>query len=489
MGVVLMRRPRNFSLPIAFACASLALAQPRAERESPQRLVKLSVAAGNAQGEPVTDLQPADLQIREDGKVRPVVFFRFAGSKRPIEPPAAGEFVNRPAPTPTLILLDRWNERTGTAASAWFSIVAALQHMESVDRVYIYYLTSQGDLFPVHPLPAPGTDLRAAPDPSPADLRAKLDEAVHKLQGFRNIDAQDPVLRANTTFQALNALGSQMASIAGRKNLIWVTHGIPLLTSLVTTGEWADFTPQVRNLSAAAAESQIAIYTVDQSAAGAGADPSGSARLALQMFSGLTGGRWYPSDTAERAIADSIADGRANYRVAYYSPLREKDRKEHKIKVEAARKGIRVRTRESYFGQAMEPEPEALEEAAFMSGRSSPFDAAEIGLRVRVSRPAGKPLHFNIRVDPADVLLERRGEMYQGRLGVMLAFYSEGLPKGVSAPIHVDLGLTKEQLSNILKEGILIPTDAPVSDEIQRVRVMVFDQGIQGLGSVTFPVK
>jgi len=237
--------PRPLAFSIALACSSCALVCA-AELESPQRLVSLEVAAISAAGDPVTDLHEAEIQVREDGKLRPVVFFRFAGNNRPLAMAAPGEFVNRPAPAPTLILLDRWNQRMLIAAAAWLGITTGLQSMESVDRVYIYFLTNHGDLFPVHPLPATDADLRAAPAPSAKELTAKLDDAVRKLPEFRDIDVQDPVLRANATFLALNALGTQMASIARRKNLIWVTHGIPLFTWLLN-GEWIDFTPQVRS--------------------------------------------------------------------------------------------------------------------------------------------------------------------------------------------------------------------------------------------------
>lgn len=203
---------------LLLAAAASAFAQPKGNDESPQRLVRLNVAA--AKGDPVTDLRASEVQVREDGKLRPIVFFRFAGSKRPIMAPAAGETVNRPETAPIVILFDRWNEQIQAAGPASFDIGAGLQRLESVERIFIYFLTNHGDLYPVNPLPATGADLRAMAEPIPAELRAKFDEAVRKLSGFRDhVVMVDPSLRANTTFQALNALGTQMAySIAGRRS-------------------------------------------------------------------------------------------------------------------------------------------------------------------------------------------------------------------------------------------------------------------------------
>ena len=476
------------------ACMLLAFA-PRAcpqsnTEDSPQRLVTLNVVATNARGEPVTDLRAADVQLREDGKPRPVVFLRFAGSKRSAAPHEVGEFVNHPTSPPVLILLDRWNERMLTAAGAWIGLGAALERLETVDNVYIYFLTNHGELYPVHPLPGGEPDSRAGAGPSPSELRAKLDQAIQKSQGFRDVDAQDPVLRVNTTFQALHTLTLQMASIAGRKYLIWVTHGVPLTVNMFP-GDWLDLTPQIRNLSEAAAQAQIAIYTVDQSASGAGADPSGLARQTLQMFSALTGGRWYPSDSADQAIADATADARASYRLAYYSDVRDGDRKEHKIRLATARKGIRLLTRTAFAARTAEPDPGQVEAIAFGGARSSPFDAAEIGLRVAMSRkPGGNTVHFDIRVDPAHVLIEHRGEHYRAALAVLVALYNnEGPLNDAMSPTDLDIDFTQSQFDRAVKEGMLIAEDLRPSGQIQQTRVIVFDRNLHGLGSVTIPMK
>src|SRR5581483_10136750 len=103
----LSRFPSNnmrISFAAAFLAAYAAFAIGGSQSALSQRLVSLHVTATNAQGEPVTDLQAADVQVREDGKVRPVVFFRFAGDQRTVPPAAEGEFVNTPSPGPIVLL-------------------------------------------------------------------------------------------------------------------------------------------------------------------------------------------------------------------------------------------------------------------------------------------------------------------------------------------------------------------------------------------------
>ncbi len=276
---------------LAIAVPPCALAQTKAEFTSqsgtPRRLVKLNVVALNAKGDPVTDLRSTEVYVHEDGRPRHVAFFRRPGNRK------LAEFANSPPPMPMVIVLDRWNERLGTMASAWFTVHQALERLESAEGIYIYILDRQGELYPVSPIPANEAELRETAQRTGATLAAKLDEAVGKLQGLRNIDQRDPLLRAKVTTEALLSLSAHMREVTGRKSLIWVTHGLPL-SARSLAGQAVDFTPMVRGLSAEYGRAGIAIYPVDQSSAGAGANADLS-RPTLEMLASQTGGRWFPA--------------------------------------------------------------------------------------------------------------------------------------------------------------------------------------------------
>lgn len=467
------------ALSVILACVAQALAQ------SPV-LIKLNVVATDAKGAPVTDLRAADIQIREDGKPQTAVFFRFAGSKGPLAQPAPDEFINRPSPPPTLILLDRWNEQEMTMVSAWQDVGAAVGHLETVDRVYIYFLANRGELVPVRALPGVETDLRAINQPAAGELVAKLNDAVRTLSGLRDVANLDPVERADKTLQALSIV-SRMAAIAGPKNLIWVTHGFPLQV-LDLTRQWRDYTGPLLELCQIAARAQVAIDTVDQSAQGAGADVAGLSRQTLEMVAAQTGGRWYSSGRTNDAIAGVSTDARSSYQLAYYAPVHAGGPRVHKIRVESARKGIHLLTRQAYFGDEAAPDPAEIAEDAFTNESHSPFDATEIALRVAMSRkPAA--LHLDIHVDPADVLIEHRGDRFHGSLIMKVALYRDGVFESAQAGIAQDIDLTQEKYESALKNGIVIPQDVVVNGQIQQMRLMVFDRGGHGLGSVTIPIK
>lgn len=66
------------------------------------------------------------------------------------------------------------------------------------------------------------------------------------------------------------------------------------------------------------------------------------------MLTTITGGRWFQGSAFPQALAASLSDERSSYNLAYYSPL--EDRKYHRIRLESARKGVHLPTREGYEG-------------------------------------------------------------------------------------------------------------------------------------------
>lgn len=471
--------PRSLGLLVLLASTSPALAQSRV-------LVKINLVATDSKGAPVTDLRASDIQVREDGGTRPVVFFRFAGSKLEMAQPGMNEFVNRPGPPVTVVLLDRWNESETTLATAWQDVSAAVARLENVDRLYIYYLANHGELVPVRALPGVETDLRLPEPPAASALVAKLNQSVRALNGLRDTANLDPLERANKTMQALGIVG-RMAAIAGLKNLIWVTHGFPIQVFSLQQ-QWVDYTGPLMGLAQLAVRSQVAIYTVDQSAEGAGADPAGLSRQTLELVAAQTGGRWFSSGRAADALSAAARDARGSYQLAYLAPMKAKGPKEQKLRVESARKGVHLLTRAGFTGDEATADPDEIADDVFARQIHSPFEATEIGLRVaRTAKPAA--VHLDIHVDPADIFLARSGGRFQGSLSLKFALYTDGTYEDAPPAIRQDIDFTQEQYDSAMKSGIVIAHDVVVTDKIQQVRVMVFDRGIQGLGSVTVPVK
>lgn len=468
---------RSALLFLAIACAVPLLAQP----PTPGKLITLNVAATNSRDEPITDLQASDLQLREEGKPQPIAFFHFAGSNRTMAAHAPGEFDNHTTAAPVVILFDRWNERLVLSGRSGIELGTAIQRLETAGNIYIYFLTNKGELAPVHPLPGTDGEVRAA-DPSPAELRDELDRGIQEYQGFRARD--DINVRLQKTFDALNMLRIRMGTLAGRKSLIWVTQGLPLVFR-AAGGAIIDLTPEVRKLSELVAQSQIAIYTVDQTN-GVGSELSRT----LQLFSALTGGRWSSHDNPALALSDALTDARGSYHIAYYSSAAEKEDKETKIRVDTTRKGVHLLTRDGFTAEPAGPSPEQQEAALFENQIRSPLEASEIRLRVAMSRkPQTDSVHFDIHADPADMLVQPDGDHYKAELDVITAIYDGNSVKVTAPATRVDLTLTKAQLDQAASAGISLPVDVPVGNQVQKVQVIVLDPKLQALGSVTIPTK
>jgi VWFA-related protein len=474
-------------IPLQFLFAqSNGKSQPAPGTSQPPLLMKLNVAAADEKSAPVTDLRLPDVQLSEDGKSQSVLYFGFAGPKRVLEAHKLNEYGNRLGTVPLVVLLDRWNESDAATAQAWTELDTAVRRQETVEGIYVYLLTNKGVLLPVRGVPTTDAERLSTAAMTPSELRAKLERAVQDSRGF--LKHEDPYQRAKTTLAALDTLRLKLNAIAGRKNLVWVTQGIPVRVDF--SDNQIDMSTKILSFSESAARSNIAVYTVEASDDGLDVDMTNPNRQALRMVSEVTGGRWYADRYSSQAIADAMADARGGYRLAYYSPTRETEGKEHKLRLETSRKGVRLYSRNRFYGAPADAEPDMLEEAAFSDERRSPFDAIDIGLRVAMSRePFQKQARFDIRLDLADVLVEHNADRYWAVIDVLLGLFNDGFFRDAVHPVRVNMSLTQAQFEQASKGGLVIPFSAPVTEGTSKVRVMVYDRGLRGLGSVTLPLN
>jgi len=92
-----------------------------------------------------------------------------------------------------------------------------------------------------------------------------MDKALRDVLRMRPEEI-DVAIRAQLTFAALNALEVQLSRVPGRKNVVWVTDGVPIFlgSARSDTGESVDFAPELRLLGEALGRSGIALYPVRQ---------------------------------------------------------------------------------------------------------------------------------------------------------------------------------------------------------------------------------
>jgi len=461
---------------VSIAVLAILVCAPLGAQE---QLTKINVVALDRQGEPVTGLQSADFQIQEDGKTRNIAFFHFTGDQ-PLQPvkPDSGESSNRGGvpPRATVILIDLLSDRMLSGAIISDQLLRAFKNLESAEGLYLYFLTSGGELFPIHPLPKPDSELPpAASTPWTQNLAPQLQNALKMLVGIKPVDDRDSKVRFDLTMHALRELGAQMQLITGRKNLVWVTRGLPLNGRSISEQGIVDFTNPLRIVCEMLQRAQIAVYPV-------GAMLASEDAQTLDEISSLTGGRKFGYGEVGEAVKQARMDSRANYQIAFYSAAEKPDAKHHKLKVACNNKDVRLETVPGFYALLNPAKPADLEQLALQLALHSPFDAAAIGLRASASPDPAAPKNtrFDIRIDPADLMWQVGPDKRTGKILLQL---------GASDPMALAVNMTPDQYQAALRDGILLHKSVPVGASVQNVRVVVVDSQLGDAGSVTVPIQ
>jgi VWFA-related protein len=483
-----------FRAAIFMACAWGALAQ--------SQLVRLNVVATDKQGQPVTDLKAEDLRVTDDGKPQPLVMFRVNDSRHPTTVPLGPhEYANRTPgvlPGATVIVFDFLNGSFTDREYMVLTLVKALTNVENPANVYLYILTNNGTLYPIHPLPEPGAGA-AAPDPNwTSQAKPLLDAAIQKVYGFRPVDDRDIGVRVVTTFQVLHGLGGDLAALAGRKDVVWITNGFPLQANFgglcrnivvfdVTapcTGNFVDFTPVVRDLSGKLDAVGISLYPVDEW------NVDGGDRIlvkeTLDLFAGMTAGRSYATGGTKAAIPDSQQATHFSYTAAYQPAARSWDGKFHKIRITSARKGIQLQFEQGYIATPPVDEINALLQAA--AGSSS--DLSAIGLRATATPgPSPHTLHIQLRIDPSNLTIVQQNGHYSGQLALLYAGVATDGVKQLGKSSNLKLAWTAEQYESVSKDGIPVAQDLTTPEGIRQIRIVVVDTNSNQVGTLTLPAS
>lgn len=474
------------------------------------RLLDLNVIAVDNHGKAVTDLTADDFQISDAGKPQKISFFRINQTNHTgqIAPLGPNEFSNRVSGESrgaTVVIFDLLNLGFGARGIATNQLQRELPQIEAADSLYMYVVSVDGAVFPVHDVQPPEKPL-VEPSSGPWTRQAKplLDNVLKAVTRVRSVDI-DVYVRTLLTFHALETVGSRVAAIPGRKNVIWVTDGVPLALGEIRsdTGEPVDFTPEIRKLSESLDRSYISLYPVrqimmgrsdnigatsDGSGATGGAGTGISEIATLELLAGLTGGHSSEKDIGA-AIQEVSRNLNFSYQIGYYAPSGNWDNKFHKLRVTSKRKGLRIQAKTGYYAWKVAEGSRAGD--AFTATANAPLDAAEIGLRASVSPDTE---HHNgatltVRVHAQDLSLVPEGDHFTDQIRVMTIAYLPAGPAAVGPPRPLDIQFTAAQRDQALKDGISFTENLAPAQGATKFRVIVFDRGSNGVGSITIPVE
>jgi VWFA-related protein len=206
-------------------------------------------------------------------------------------------------------------------------------------------------------------------------LSAAMDQYNVGLRTIRRTSEYGGADRFNLSIEALRELAGREASRPGRKIILWVSPGWPLLSGPGTV-ESLDSKQQqqlfatIVNLSTELQQARITLYSIDplgptESESRANyyqeflkgvKEPSQvePGNLALQVLATQSGGLALDfSNDVTALLRECFADTQAYYEISFDPPSADQRDEYHHLEVKVAKPGVTARTRQGYYAQPL----------------------------------------------------------------------------------------------------------------------------------------
>ena len=350
--------PVGRSIALA-ACVFAASAQePQTVLRTTTRLVQVRVVAYDSKGASISGLTRDDFRLFDNGADRPITLF---AAESGVAPAKSGNSPTTAAPEPVparddtaVVLLDWVNTSRPDRLFAYDAVKKVLAGFQPRQKVALYALapelrilhqftTDTGELLDaVNDLGTEFGEFRNLPAgsvPAPGERRPS------------EIQLLELDTRIRSALDAFGALADRLAHMPGRKSLVWVSDGLPMVVdgNLVPGARPAErvYVPDIERLLAKLNRADIAVYSVN--AAGLPAPPSKEVpHNAMFELSQRTGGTVFADrNDLDSGIRMALADIDASYTLGFNVPD-DAAPGPHGIRVRVSRPGVTLRYRESY---------------------------------------------------------------------------------------------------------------------------------------------
>ncbi len=588
------------SVLLCLLLPALASFQPQSQAPQPNppapsvttavRRVLVDVVVTNDKGEPVTGLQQKDFEVLEDGKQQTITTFEERHGAAPTEiklPPMPPHvYTNFPvmqtADSINVLLLDALNTPTRDQSYVHWQMIRYLRTIPVGTRVAVFTLSSR--LRMLQAVTSNPSELLAVINSSEAGTQVsgvltskEEDEEIHHFIGFLRSTQSgalpqltfaqlevDPinamkefltetatfqtVTRIDLTLQALQQLARYLASVPGRKNVIWFSGSFPI--AIFPNGDLpnpfvgiADYQSQLRRTADLLSADQVALYPV--AAEGLGTDsvyeangeeisrarPSVATHdQVLQLQNGQanrdwsqaamdelakdTGGKaYYNTNGLSDALARAIHNGARYYSLTYEPGNARMDGKYRRIQVRlinakgtlAYRRGYYADDPETVSAAGQKPDTDPL---LMLMGRNlpdysqilykikvvpsdpqPPSDAPRIGSNPNLKGPITR-YGVDFAVSPHDLSLDPTPDgVHHGNIEIALIAYDrEGKPLNFVV-INGDINLDSRDYANMQQVGLQIHKEIDVPRQYVFLRTGIYDPKSGTAGTLGVPLN
>jgi len=555
----------NLRTALVLAIASLVLAsvlvsaqQPASESEtlsSTTELVLVPAQVKGHDGKPLLGLKQEDFVVRSDGKPQPIRVFEqmtqtpATAANQPAAPVPPNIVLNVPnqgMPDQILIIaIDLVNTAYLDQTRAKQQLIKYLSAQSPQQHFALVAITKDG-LQQIHNFSSdPAVLLEAlkrvesTTDKDIADQQTLLDTAVtaaefssqltsmdeytSMMSAFKNeqiYGAYAQKIAARATLTALMQIAQAYAGVPGRKSVIWLTDGMPILVFNPVAGGAkgnsalnadTDLLDDYDQAWTALNNSNVAIYGINlkgistnrtyqgsgmqaamhnpiyQTRANSGmVSPFSENDEAIQLLSDATGGKPCTANLdLKDCIDQAVADSASYYMLGFYVPQQERKAGRHKLEVKLTSERGTVRSRSSYY-LAPTTAPSDKEIARELRDATN-AKIGYTGIAFAVQTKAGDAAKPAMRIIvPARSVLLSPGHPQLSYDIVSVPLNAKGEPAADLRIVH--LNLTEEQTQNALSKGWSF-TDQPQGTGSKAIKYILRDNGTGRIGSVIVPLQ
>jgi VWFA-related protein len=327
---------------------------PRAANAVREGRMSLDVVVNDAAGMPVRGLEPWDFKLLDNDRSSKILSFHSYD----------GAAVRPDPPVEVILVIDELNLPFTQVAFVKSELAQFLRQNGGhlAQPLSIMLLTAEG--------------LRIQPRPS-LDGLAQLD-LLNQIKGhLSSINAamgnEGALQRAQISVHQMATIAENEAKKPGRKLLIWVGPGWPMLQSQAFRFNEKDrrrYFDVIVELTNRLREARIVAYSVSPEDSSMGGGPSRSllyksflkgvtseqqadiGNLALKVLVSRTGGRILgPDNDLVGQINQCIADANAFYRLSFDPPRADHPDEYHDLQVQVNQPGMMVRTNSGYYNE------------------------------------------------------------------------------------------------------------------------------------------